>query len=152
VKILSSGIIAEGHIVSGSQSQFKAMTVPYSNQVFVAGQFNDVLTMGDIEISSPESNNVYLGYLKDDTWLNSSIIQSHEVELYPNPFNQSFHISLEDKFDELEIYTLSGVLIEKYSDDNIPLNIGISWDSGVYMLKFISESDQYTFKKVVKIH
>jgi hypothetical protein len=145
-------MIGEGHIISGSQSQFKAMTVPYSNQVFVAGQFNDALTMENIEINSPESNNVYLGYLKDDTWLNSSIIHSHEVELYPNPFNQSFHISSENKFKELEIYTLSGVLIEKYSDDNAPLSIGDSWNSGVYMIKFISESDIYTFKKVVKIH
>ena len=144
--------MAEGHIITGSQSLLKAMTIPFTNQIFLGGRFNDDLSLGELNLSSIESNNVYITYLKDDTWLNTMQVEPNNLPISPNPFVQSFKIEPNLHYKSVEVFDFRGVLLEVYSGDNIPENIGVSWKSGVYMLRLVSEDGQASISKVVKIY
>ncbi len=128
------------------------MTIPFNNQVFLGGQFNDVLNMGNIELSSIESNNVYVAYLKDDTWLSASSVDHEQTIVYPNPFSQSIRIQKDEMIENLEIYNSSGFLIEKYTKNKIPILLGNNWKPGVYILKTVDSKGGYSLTKVVKNH
>lgn len=128
------------------------MTIPFSNQVFLGGLFNDDLNLGDLQLSSLESNNVYVAYLKDDTWLNTKPVSQNNLSISPNPFVQSFQIETNLHYRIIEVFDFRGVLIEKYMSNNIPENIGKGWKAGVYMLRFVSEDGQENISKVVKIY
>ena len=128
------------------------MTIPFTNQIFLGGQFNNDLSLGELNLSSLESNNVYITYLKDDTWLNAKLVEPSNLPISPNPFVRSFKIESNLHYKSVEVFDFRGVLLEVYSGDNIPKNIGDNWKSGVYVLRFVLEDGQSSISKVVKIY
>jgi len=115
----------------------------------LGGQFNDALTLGNIELSSLESNNVYIAYLKDDTWLHQSELLKEQAVLYPNPFQHSFKVTAATKYKYLKVYNYLGELLQI---SPISTELGNSWKPGIYTIQLVDEFGIIQSQKVVKIH
>lgn len=84
--------------------------------------------------------------------VNQENIITSDIELFPNPFTDSFTIDhLPDaENSEIEIYTLSGKMIykEKSYDNKLSINTE-DWQAGVYLVK-ITNDREVLMRKVVK--
>ena len=128
------------------------MAVPHINQVIIGGYFFEELKMGNITLTCSTSNNVYVGYLKDDTWLATNVISdAAKCEIYPNPFSKQGRIITEDDIISIKIYNASAVFIEEYNETNGPIVLGKNWQKGVYFVHVFYENGQHAVVKAVKI-
>lgn len=120
--------------------------------MFVGGQFNEALVLGDIEISSIQSNNVYVAYLKDDTWLNNSYLNTTTFSVSPNPFKGSFSVNGLEELKSIEISNSIGELVLSISSPQSFVNIGSDWKTGVYIMNALTTKGERKIIKLVKIH
>ena len=108
--------------------------------------------MGNITLTCSTSNNVYIGYLKDDEWLDSEILPSNNgCDIYPNPFSGQAKLITSDAILSIEIYNASAVFIEEYKENNVPIVLGENWQKGVYFIHVLYKNGQRTMVKAVKI-
>ena len=128
------------------------MAVPYINQVIIGGYFFEELIMGSITLTCSTSNNVYISYLKDDTWLASNVISDDvKSEIYPNPFSKQGRIITDDDILSIKIYNASAIFIEEYKENNGTVVLGENWQKGVYFIHVLYKNGQHTVLKAVKI-
>ncbi|NOR87693.1 MAG: T9SS type A sorting domain-containing protein [Bacteroidales bacterium] len=127
------------------------MTIPEVNQIFLGGRFNDALLMGDLNLNSPVNSNVYLCYLKDDTWLQSNATSnSKDIHLYPNPTEHEVYIANTDGIDQIQVYNEQGQLIQIYKTEADDISIGKEWKPGIYLIQLISSDGSYSSGKLIK--
>ena len=69
-----------------------------------------------------------------------------ELEIYPNPANE--YIRIKGKLDQVHIYSLSGVKVASYMQNDIPTT---SLQNGTYFLE-ISNENQVITKKILIAH
>jgi hypothetical protein len=69
-----------------------------------------------------------------------------ELEIYPNPANE--YIRIKGKLDQVNIYSLSGVKLASYMQNDIPTT---SLQNGTYFLEIFNENQVIT-KKIVIAH
>jgi len=139
-------------VISGSLAQVKAMSVPYTNQVIIGGYFFEELIMGNITLNCNTSNNVYIGYLKDDTWLDSNILaEGKKCNIYPNPFLKHGEIITDEHILNVKVFNASAILIEEYNEDRSPITLGENWPKGLYFVHVLYKNGQSTMIKAVKI-
>lgn len=120
--------------------------------MFVGGQFNEALALGDIEISSMQSNNVYVAYLKDDTWLNNSNLNISTFSVAPNPFKDSFKLNDVEDLKYIEISNSIGELILTIRNPQSFTEFGNDWETGVYIMNTLTSKGERKTIKLVKIH
>lgn len=150
MKILRNGEVVQGEIITGSRSLIQAFTVPEINQVFLGGQFNDVLTMGDVILNSPLSNNVYLTYFKDDTWLYNGEVSPLDLQVYPNPFTDFVQLSSTKDVVNIKVVDIQGnkMLLKKEAFFG---KFGQSWPNGVYYVNILKSNGERIDFKVLKV-
>ena len=122
--------------------------MPQVNQVFIAGSFTGKLD--PLELTNPNSHNVYLTYLKDDTWLMQNNIQKAKQQIFPNPFYHQTMVQSQNNISQIVVYDLYGRLVEKYSLQAKHIEIGESWQKGIYFLQIIDGKGIVIMEKVVK--
>jgi len=128
------------------------MSVPYTNQVIIGGYFFEELVMGNITLNCNTSNNVYIGYLKDDTWLASGETPyDSQTVIFPNPFLEQGRIITDEDVLNIKVFNASAVLIEEYGAGNLPDVLGKKWPRGMYFVHVIFENGRRTMLKAVKI-
>ena len=118
------------------------------NQIFIAGNFTGKLD--PLELTNPNSHNVYLTYLKDDTWLMQYNIQKAKQHIFPNPFYHQTMVQSQNIISQIIVYDLSGRIVEKYLPQAKHIEIGESWQKGIYFLQIIDEKGVVVMEKVVK--
>ena len=128
------------------------MAVPHKNQLILGGYFFEEIVLGSHTLTCSMSNNVYIGYLKDDEWLNSRVLpQDAEPEVFPNPFSQTFRLINHEEILSVKIFNSSSVLMESYDDEGVPQMMGACWPKGVYIIRVILKSGQVSSYKALKI-
>ena len=128
------------------------MSVPYKNHIIVGGYFFEELIMGNITLTCSTSNNVYIGYLKDDEWLSSRVLPQDSGDVvFPNPFSHSMHLTHKEDILNMKVYNSSSVLIESFNTDDMPSILGNDWPKGMYFIKLISKNGHMTSQKAIKI-
>lgn len=70
----------------------------------------------------------------------------NSFKLFPNPFTTSFNLTGIHDFQKIEVYNLSGQLVESYTSKN---DLGLTLPKGSYMLKIQTASD-IIYKNIVK--
>jgi len=126
------------------------MTVPEVDHIFLGGQFTEEITMDNLSLNSPLSNNVYITYLKDDTWLSASILDNSKALAYPNPFSDIANLSNAEDVESIEVYNSLGVLIDRLTNRMTENQIGNKWQPGVYILKLYHQDGTYSKLKLIK--
>ena len=81
-------------------------------------------------------------------------MNSRLINIYPNPFTDSFIIEIEPDFQILEIHDLNGVIyfikeIDQPSHKDLKIETG-KLNQGIYILT-ITTSDKKLIKKIIKI-
>lgn len=71
----------------------------------------------------------------------------NNVQVYPNPSATSFHI-ISENLSDLQIFDLSGRLIESIAAVPAEFETGSSWNPGIYILKAYSEGKPVTLKLI----
>ena len=118
-----------------------SLTAGTYNMAF--GYFTGAVNINWFEISNP---------LKSGAVSNEKVASEASVRFYPNPAESELHVesSLND-INEIAVYTLSGVQIEKVvlnSVDSYQMNVA-SLATGMYILK-ISTKDAVSIQRFVK--
>ncbi|MCB2218837.1 MAG: T9SS type A sorting domain-containing protein [Bacteroidetes bacterium] len=81
-------------------------------------------------------------------------LNSQLINIYPNPFTDSFIIEIEPEFQILEIYDLNGVInlaieLDQPNQKNLEIETG-RLNQGIYIFT-ITTSDKKLIKKIIKI-
>jgi hypothetical protein len=151
VKLNETGEVLNHSQLTGERSSLQDMYVPEVNQVILAGQFSEHFQMGEIELNSPTSYNVFLAYYKDDTWLNTAE-ETIPLEFIHNTISSnSFILNNLNTVSEIRVYSSNGNLMEQISLDHTTISIGQNWSTGFYMLQLISTDSKPIGLKVLKI-
>lgn len=152
VKIDNSGSIVNANQLTGERSRLKTMVVPEINQVILAGQFSEDFAIGDFNLHSPTSYNVYIAYYKDDTWLyNEPIVDRLNLTIHPNPFQEYFLIPEIPAGSSIQVYNQVGKMIEIIEIQSNNQLTGKDWSSGLYFLAISFKSGDTKFQKVIKL-
>jgi len=81
------------------------------------------------------------------------LLSDHSINIYPNPFNQTLSIEMEENIrnGEVKIYDLVGkeVLKQKLTDIKTTVNTS-TLENGIYVLKVVSSEGNMFVGKVVK--
>ena len=88
-------------------------------------------------------------YLSNYNSINTSKVDSTQIDLYPNPVGDILKIDLKDKlYKSIEIYNLKGELVILTSvQDRINVN---SLKSGTYILKLLLENERHESIRFIK--
>jgi len=140
-----------GKQITGSRSLLQAVTVPEINQIFLGGRFNDELELGNITLNSPLSNNVYVAYLKDDTWLDMSPTLLKETYIYPNPFDDYFQVLHTENLLSLDVFDSNGQKLNVHTEAVPNHHFGANWPMGLYLLKLRFVNGDHVDLKVLKV-
>lgn len=152
VKFDEEGDVLEYSQLTGERSNLKDMFVPELNQVIFAGQFSEHFQIGDIEMNSPTSYNVFVSYLKDDTWL--KIPEENQMKaryLINNISKQSFELQDLPRSSQIFIFNDRGQQIEQLRTTETSISIGENWPMGFYFIKIIGADSEETALKVLKL-
>ncbi len=76
----------------------------------------------------------------------NSELAENSYKLYPNPFTTSFTLTGIQDFQKIEVYNISGQLVESYASKN---NLGLTLPKGNYVLK-IQTASEIVYKKIMK--
>ncbi|GJM34578.1 MAG: hypothetical protein DHS20C18_35790 [Saprospiraceae bacterium] len=87
----------------------------------------------------------YSGITNINTSIEEELI-SREVQIFPNPFENSIHISARDNFEKYILFDTKGTVI-KAGEFEATLNLELL--PGMYILKLINENT-YTAHKIIK--
>jgi cyanophycinase-like exopeptidase len=74
-------------------------------------------------------------------------VEIQNVEVYPNPFSNTFSISMEGQVKSVQLYTILGEEINLDLGINKPIDAS-SLSSGMYILKLKTENQEQTFKLI----
>ncbi len=69
-----------------------------------------------------------------------------QATVYPNPVNETIQISAENKIVMLEIYDITGKLIDKKEGQNITQYNMAAFEKGIYFIKLYIQDDVETFR------
>ncbi|MBK9358098.1 MAG: choice-of-anchor J domain-containing protein [Bacteroidales bacterium] len=100
------------------------------------------------DCESPASNEVCV------TLTSTPVIDASAVSVYPNPSNSVVNISLTNDISQIVVYNYVGQVVYEQiitKDKNIQLNVR-NYESGAYLVKFITNSGESFTKKVAVAH
>jgi hypothetical protein len=84
-----------------------------------------------------------------ETWKASYILgiedekATENVKIYPNPLNNWMVIESEIEIQNIEIHDVSGKLIESKKVNSNQIEIPISLENGIYLVKLIAGNGEY---------
>lgn len=116
------------------------VAVSFSNTAFIGIGYNPTLF---------QTNNEWWQYIPSTTDIPFNSFQNSEVQIYPNPANDAFHISIckEEKSYLLELQDLTGRIIKSYSiENNTTINVK-ELTIGLYTYTIKSKSANQVIKK-----
>jgi len=151
VKLDQEGEVLNYSQLTGERSNLKDMCVPEINQVILAGKFSEHLQIGDLELNSPTSYNVYLAYYKDDTWLKVPEEKTDHHFLVNTISDRSFYLQNLPSDAEIKIFNTNAQLIDQFFVDESTINIGQNWDKGFYLIQIIPQKGIPKGLKVLKL-
>ncbi|MGE0089209.1 MAG: T9SS type A sorting domain-containing protein [Bacteroidales bacterium] len=127
-----------------------------------AGGLNLSYTIGELAIETFTTTNMVLtqgfqqGYY-DITSVNDPLVQSIDLEIYPNPAIDFISIEIKNtevKFIQLELYSIDGVLVtnEKWENTGTPYKFELNrFSANQYILKVIDLENKNTSTfKIIK--
>ncbi len=77
-------------------------------------------------------------------------IKENKIKIYPNPASDKLTISSNSNISELNIYNISGSLIQKTKCDNKVINIDVSdLKPGIYLLHSVTRNEVYINKFII---
>lgn len=151
VKLDRNGIVTGDKTIGGSEGDvtFFGEFAPSGDDLIIAGtSFSD--TSGDKTEDNVGANDYWAVKLSGILNVDSFDLQA-QVRLYPNPTSDQLHVNTDQILDTIEILSVKGQLIERYTDldgTSQTLDVG-HLSEGVYFLKLGSAGRQVT-KKFVK--
>lgn len=151
VKLDEEGEVLNHSQLTGERSGLQDMHVPEVNQVILTGQFSEHFQMGDIELNSPTSYNVFLTYYKDDTWLFTENRKSQTDFLLNTVSNNTFQLTNLPLNAEIQVYNSNGMLIEQISSNHSSLSLGQNWMKGFYLIQILPKDTHPIGLKVLKL-
>lgn len=151
VKLSAEGEVINHSQLTGERSSLQTMHVPETNQVILAGQFSEHFQMGDLELNSPTSYNVFLTYYKDDTWLITENRKQNTKFIINTVSENSFQLTNLPNASEIQVYNSNGQLIMQTSVSDSNVSIGQDWDKGFYMIQLIPGNATPVGLKVLKL-
>lgn len=151
VKLNGNGEVINYSQLTGERSVLQDMHVPEVNQVILAGNFSEHFQIGELELNSPTSYNVYVTYYKDDTWLNTNKLESNSKHLLNTFSSNYFELLNLSSQSQIQIYNANGQLIEQISSTQEQISIGHNWDSGFYLIQLIQQNKNPIGLKVLKL-
>lgn len=119
---------------------------------------NDTLLMAGSQIMSGESSEptILHGYYPLNYTLLSvnDVTVNDEISFFPNPFNQSFVIHLNNQdysMITIEILAMNGQLVTTFQSTNQQIEVDLSTvENGVYHVRLTSENQVIGHSKIVK--
>lgn len=119
---------------------------------------NDTLLMAGGQIMSGESSEptILHGYYPLNYTLLSvnEVTVNDEISFFPNPFNQSFVIHLNNQdysMITIEILAMNGQLVTTFQSTNQQIEVDLSTvENGVYHVRLTSENQVIAHNKIVK--
>lgn len=119
---------------------------------------NDTLLMAGGQIMSGESSEptILHGYYPLNYTLLSvnDVTVNDEISFFPNPFNQSFVIHLNNQdysMITIEILAMNGQLVTTFQSTNQQIEVDLSTvENGVYHVRLTSENQVIAHNKIVK--
>lgn len=151
VKLNEEGEVVNYSQLTGERTNLKDMYVPEVNQVILAGKFSEHLQIGDLELNSPTSYNVYLAYYKDDTWLSVPDTKTAQTYLVNSISDQSFQLQNLPQDSEIKVYNINGQLMEQNQVNINSLNMGENWQKGFYLIQIYPKYESPIGLKVLKM-
>lgn len=151
VKLNEEGNVINYSQLTGERSNLKDMYVPEVNQVILAGKFSEHLQIGDQELNSPTSYNIYLAYYKDDTWLSVPETPETQAYLMNSVAEESFNLRNLPLQSEIKIYNTNGQLMEQIFVNENAVSIGKNLESGFYLMQIIPQNESPIGLKVLKL-
>ncbi|MCP4438043.1 MAG: T9SS type A sorting domain-containing protein [Aureispira sp.] len=115
---------------------------------------NTGLTTDLANNNRPIGNSVDIGAYEALVILDTEKLDITPIEVFPNPSSGELTVHLDQIYDDLEVqlFTLTGQLVQSQIFNNQDrLNLRISGDSGVYLLKIQSSKGHLSTMKILKI-
>lgn len=117
-----------------------------SNETVGASEIEDVIVHQNDDSS--------LGLVDFSEWtcqtLGNEIPKVSHVNIYPNPASNEIHFNNKNEFETLQFYNINGQLLKEVELNQNENRINISFQKGLYLLKFISNTDQITEKLIIE--
>lgn len=117
-----------------------------SNETVGASEIEDVIVHQNDDSS--------LGLVDFSEWtcqtLGNEIPKVSHVNIYPNPASNEIHFNNKIEFETLQFYNINGQLLKEVELNQNENRINISFQKGLYLLKFISNTDQITEKLIIE--
>lgn len=151
VKLSGEGEVINHSQLTGERSRLQDMYVPEINQVILAGQFSEHFQVGDIELNSPTSYNVFLTYYKDDTWLVTENTERNNEFVLNTVSKNSFQLTNLTVGTQVRVYNSNGQLVTRISAVDNNMSVGEDWDNGFYMIQIIPDNEVPVGLKVLKL-
>jgi len=79
--------------------------------------------------------------------LNTTDFNQDNLKIYPNPVNEILYLNV-NNYRKIEIYSISGVLIKEFNENNIIEVEGL--DSGIYLIYIYTDNNFYVEKFIKK--
>jgi len=80
---------------------------------------------------------------------NKNLEDKVQLDLSPNPVQNELTIKTDGDFDRIEIFNTTGQLIKAYSGRETLVQLG-TWNSGVYLIRFIDQEGNFLTRKIRK--
>jgi hypothetical protein len=147
------GIFITGATCGSSISEEINNHIIFNNRIYLSGRFNEKISFCDFQtpisqLISRGSNDFFIARYPFPEFIKDSIIiPEYKFQLYPNPVENQFTITLEQIGQQYAIYDLSGKLIQEgilLQNEN---QINISHlKAGIYLVKIMTDKP-----KIIKI-
>lgn len=143
----SDGNIQWGRQISGIRSNVNDTYCDESGNLFIAGMFNDIITMGNLEMNAhTEFRNFFCELEGVVANLDDHLTTTDPFYVYPNPGNGNLYIEKATKYaGQLQIFNQFGTMLEtKILDPALPTEyIDLNnLPNGTYILRFIENGKQ----------
>ncbi|MDG5799284.1 family 16 glycosylhydrolase [Marinilabiliaceae bacterium ANBcel2] len=127
------------------------VSVPLSD--FVGGSFDltNVENLFAASSGSPSKGYIFDHiYFSIDKSTNIDVTTMSSVDIFPNPANEYFNISVDNNISAIKVYSLSGQLIYRanYSQSNNVTVTSSNWEPGYYIVKVITENGERIVSKL----
>lgn len=72
-----------------------------------------------------------------------------QLDISPNPVQNEITIQTDGEFEQIEIFNTTGKLMKTYAGTERLIQLG-TWNSGIYMIRFIDEEGSFLTRKIQK--
>ena len=155
IKFNSSGTILAATNPVGAKTDYGyGICADTKNNVYITGSAqSNTLAFGTQSLTLPGFDNFYVARLKGGNTLGVETIQMKnvKVDIYPNPNNGEFKISLDNSVKEVavSIISVTGVIVWEHKNIDSLIDVKLNLPKGLYFVNVKDNEGNFETKKIL---